>query len=58
MQWIRDMFGVHKPIIAMCHLHALPAITLRCPQKGVEWIVEQGRKDLHALEQGGASSTP
>jgi hypothetical protein len=46
MQWIRDMFGVHKPIIAMCHLHALPGDPSYDAAKGVDWIVEQGRKDL------------
>jgi hypothetical protein len=24
MDWIIDLFGVSRPIIAMCHLHALP----------------------------------
>ena len=53
MQWIKDLFGVNKPIIAMCHLHALPGDPAYDPSKGVEWIVEQGRKDLHALQDGG-----
>lgn len=56
MQWIRDMFGVHKPIIAMCHLHALPGDPNYDAEKGVEWIVEQGRKDLHALQDGGVDA--
>jgi membrane complex biogenesis BtpA family protein len=56
MQWIRDMFGVHKPIIAMCHLHALPGDPSYDAEKGVEWIVEQGRKDLHALQDGGVDA--
>ncbi len=56
MQWIRDMFGVHKPIIAMCHLHALPGDPDYDAEKGVEWVVEQGRKDLHALQDGGVDA--
>ena len=28
MEWMRDLFGVHKPIIAMCHLRALPEVLL------------------------------
>lgn len=56
MQWIRDMFGVHKPIIAMCHLHALPGDPNYDAEKGVEWIVEQARKDLCALQDGGVNA--
>jgi uncharacterized protein len=56
MQWIRDMFGVHKPIIAMCHLHALPGDPNYDAEKGVEWIVDQARKDLRALQDGGVDA--
>ena len=56
MQWIQDLFGVHKPIIAMCHLHALPGDPDYDAAKGVEWVVEQARKDLHALQDGGVDA--
>lgn len=56
MQWIQDLFGVRKPIIAMCHLHALPGDPAYDAEKGVEWIVEQGRKDLLALQDGGVDA--
>ena len=55
MQWIQDLFGVHKPIIAMCHLHALPGDPDYDAEKGVEWIVE-ARKDLQALQDGGVDA--
>ena len=43
MSWTRDLFGVDKPIIAMCHLHAMPGDPGYDPVRGVEWIVERGR---------------
>jgi uncharacterized protein len=56
MQWIQDLFGVHKPIIAMCHLHALPGDPDYDASKGVAWVVEQARKDFHALQDGGVDA--
>ena len=53
MSWINELFGVKKPIIAMCHLHAMPGDPAYDPEKGMEWIVEQGLKDLKALQSGG-----
>ena len=56
MQWLKDLFGVHKPIIAMLHLHALPGDPDYDAPKGVAWLVEQARKDLHALQDGGVDA--
>jgi len=56
MNWIIDVFGVQKPIIAMCHLHALPGDPAYDPEKGLEWIVEQARADLIALQEGGVDA--
>ncbi len=56
MQWMLDLFGVRKPIIAMCHLHALPGDPAYDSAKGVEWIVEQARRDLRALQEGGVDA--
>ena len=53
MAWTDDLFGVKKPIIAMCHLHALPGDPAYDPQKGVKWVIEQGRRDLESLQRGG-----
>lgn len=53
MNWLKELFGVEKPIIAMCHLHAMPGDPDFDPDKGVEWIIEQGRRDLEALQDGG-----
>ena len=56
MDWIIDMFGTHKPIIAMCHLEALPGDPGYDPKKGMEWIVERARYDLQALQDGGVDA--
>lgn len=56
MSWIKDTFGTQKPIIAMCHLEALPGDPSYDPQKGMEWIVEQARFDMLALQEGGVDA--
>lgn len=56
MEWIKALFGVKQPIIAMCHLHALPGDPGYDPAKGMEWVVEQGRRDLRALQAGGVDA--
>lgn len=54
--WIKEMFGVEKPIIAMCHLRAMPGDTQYDPETGLEWVIETGRTDLLALQQGGVDA--
>jgi membrane complex biogenesis BtpA family protein len=56
MSWMTDMFGVPKPIIAMCHLEPLPGDPGYKPEKGVEWIVDRARFNLHALQEGGVDA--
>ena len=56
MNWIKDLFGVHKPIIAMCHLRALPSDPDYDPGKGMDWVVEGARADLRALQEGGVDA--
>jgi membrane complex biogenesis BtpA family protein len=56
MNWIKDLFGVHKPIIAMCHLRALPGDPDYDPEKGMDWVVEGARADLRALQEGGVDA--
>lgn len=53
MEWLNELFGVRKPIIAMCHLRALPGDPDYDPNKGLDWVIEQGRRDLRALQEGG-----
>lgn len=56
MEWIRTLFGVAKPIIAMCHLRALPGDPGYDAAKGLEYVMEKARADLLALQQGGVDA--
>ena len=56
MKWITEVFGVEKPIIAMCHFHALPGDPKFDEKKGMSWVVEQARADLLALQEGGVDA--
>lgn len=56
MQWIYDLFGVRKPIIAMCHLRALPGDPGYDAAKGLDFVMEKARADLHALQAGGVDA--
>jgi membrane complex biogenesis BtpA family protein len=53
MYWTEELFGVPKPIIAMCHLRAMPGDPDYDPQKGISWVIENARRDLIALQEGG-----
>ncbi len=56
MKWTEEKFGVEKPIIAMCHLQAMPGDPHYDYTKGMEWVVEMARKDLLALQVGGVDA--
>jgi membrane complex biogenesis BtpA family protein len=56
MSWLAELCGVEKPIIAMCHLEALPGDPGYQPDKGMGWIVERARADLRALQAGGVDA--
>lgn len=56
MDWIKDIFGTRKPVIAMCHLEALPGDPDYDAGKGMEWVVERARADMLALQEGGVDA--
>ncbi len=56
MSWIKALFQTEKPIIAMCHLKALPGDPGYNPGQGMEWVVEMARADLRALQEGGVDA--
>lgn len=56
MTWIEETFGTRKPVIAMCHLHALPGDPEYDAARGLPWVVEQARNDLRALQAGGVDA--
>ncbi len=53
MNWMEELFGVKKPIIAMCHLQPLPADPYYDAEKGMDYVLDCARNDLHALQNGG-----
>jgi len=56
MSWVQDVFGVRKPIIAMCHLRAMPGDPGYDPARGVGWVIDMARRDLDALQAGGVDA--
>ena len=54
--WIKEVFGVSKPIIGMCHLRALPGDPQYDRAHGMEWVLDQARTDLSALQEGGVDA--
>lgn len=55
-KWTQDVFSVRKPIIAMCHLQAMPGDPGYDHARGMGWVVEAARKDLKALQRGGVDA--
>lgn len=55
-KWTETLFGTDKPIIAMCHLNALPGDPHYDPQTGMAGVIEWARKDFLALQNGGVDA--
>lgn len=53
MNWSAEWFNTEKPIIAMCHIRALPGDYYYDEEKGMEWVVQKAREDFLALQKGG-----
>ena len=53
MGWLKEMFGTEKPIIALLHLNAFPGDPLFKKGDSMKKTVEDARKDLKALQDGG-----
>lgn len=56
MNWLQSHFNTPKPIIAMCHLRALPGDPGYDPDAGLEAIITAARQDLLALQAGGVDA--
>lgn len=54
--WMEDLFGVEKPVIAMCHLGALPGDPHYDKVEGLKGVLEWASKDLLALQTGGVDA--
>ena len=53
MSWMKEMFGVDKPVIALLHLNAFPGDPLFKKGDSMKKTVEDARRDLKALQDGG-----
>lgn len=53
---LKELFGTDKPIIAMCHLQALPGDPFYDSDLGMTSVVALARKDLLALQAGGVDA--
>lgn len=56
MTWLKDVIGTEKAIIAMCHLQPLPGDPSYDYEKGMDYVIEEARKDLKALQNGGVDA--
>lgn len=56
MQWIEEMFATPKPIIAMCHLLALPGDPGFDTEGGMRKVIDHASRDLAALQEGGVDA--
>lgn len=54
--WTEVVIGVKKPIIAMCHLLALPGDPSYDKNGGMQKVIEWARKDFLALQSGGVDA--
>lgn len=56
MKWIGEVFGVEKPVVAMCHFLAMPGDPGYDADGGVEKVLEHARQDLRRLQDGGVDA--
>ncbi len=56
MNWIKETFKTEKPIIAMCHIRALPGDPYFDAEGGMERVVDLARAEFLALQEGGVDA--
>ncbi len=54
--WLEEAFGTKKPIIAMCHMQAMPGDPGFDKDGGLEKIIDSARADMLALQEGGVDA--
>jgi len=54
--WTEEVIGTSKPVIAMCHLNALPSDPYFDKGGGMKAVINWARKDLLALQNGGVDA--
>ncbi len=56
MEWIKEVFGTEKPIIAMCHMQPMPGDPYYDSRKGMNDVLDKCRHDILALQKGGVDA--
>jgi membrane complex biogenesis BtpA family protein len=56
MNWIQDIFGTRKPIIAMCHFQPLPGDLYYDADAGMRKVVDFAREEFLDLQDGGVDA--
>ena len=56
MSSLKDLFGVEKPLIAMCHLEGLPGRPRYDEVAGMEAVVASAAREVAALQDGGVDA--
>jgi membrane complex biogenesis BtpA family protein len=56
MSWLKEVFATEKPVIAMCHFDALPGDPSYDPGQGLARVLENARRNLRALQEGGVDA--
>lgn len=56
MNWLKEVIGTEKAIIAMCHLQAMPGDPSYDKEKGMKWVIEKAAEDVKALQDGGVDA--
>jgi len=56
VQWLKDVFGVTKPIIGMVHMPAMPGDPYYDTASGMSRVIESTRQDLMNLQEGGVDA--
>jgi membrane complex biogenesis BtpA family protein len=51
--WLNKVFGVKKPIIAMCHLQAMPGDPHYDAGGGMKKVLDAAAQDMEKLQEGG-----
>jgi membrane complex biogenesis BtpA family protein len=56
MNWLTEVLGTQKPIVAMCHLQPLPGDPSYNKQGGMKKVILEARRELLSLQEGGVDA--
>lgn len=56
MNWLKEILGTEKPIVAMCHLLPMPGDPAYDEKGGMDKVFEHAKKSFAALQEGGVDA--